>query len=64
MEAKARNRFEKRPSKRILEIAIYLVISFVLLLIGLRLDDINYSLFFYMMSALFFLAIFRPKVLP
>lgn len=64
METEVGNRLEKQLAKRILETVIYLVVSLILFLVGLKFEDINYSLFFYMMAAFFFLAIFRPRVLP
>jgi hypothetical protein len=45
---------------RLLEILIYLVVGIVFLVLGLLSADINYQVLFFILTAFFFFAIFRP----
>ena len=48
---------------RLLEILIYLVVGFVFLVLGLLSADVNYQVLFFILTAFFFFAIFRPTSL-
>lgn len=51
-------------TSRVLESLCYFVISALLLVVSMRVGSINLRLFFGLMSAMFFLAVFRPRVRP
>jgi hypothetical protein len=46
---------------RLLEILTYLVIGIVCLVLGLVLADVNYQVLFFILTAFFIFAIFRPS---
>ena len=48
---------------RLLEILIYLVVGIVFLVLGLLSADVNYQVLFFILTAFFFFAIFRPTSL-
>jgi hypothetical protein len=45
---------------RLLEILIYLIVGIVFLVLGLMAADVNYQVLFFILTAFFILAIFRP----
>ncbi len=50
--------------RREIEILILVFLGYLCLMIGFRVEDIGIEVFFYILSAMFFLAIFRPKQSP
>jgi hypothetical protein len=48
---------------RLLEILTYLVVGIVFLVLGLLSADVNYQVLFFILTAFFFFAIFRPTSL-
>ncbi len=50
--------------RREIEILCLIFIGYVCLMMGLRMEDIGLRVFFYILSGVFALAIFRPKVSP
>jgi hypothetical protein len=48
---------------RLLEVLIYLVVGIVFLVLGLLSADVNYQVLFFILTAFFFFAIFRPTSL-
>ncbi len=50
--------------RREIEILVLLFLGYLCLMLGLRVDDVGMSVFFYILSAMFFFAIFRPKQSP
>jgi hypothetical protein len=50
--------------KREIEIAILIVLAYVCVTAGLKIPDVNYKVFMFMMAGIFALALFRPKHLP
>jgi uncharacterized membrane protein YccC len=49
--------FENRP----LEILLYLIVGIVFLVLGLMSADVNYQVLFFILTAFFLFAIFRPS---
>jgi hypothetical protein len=45
---------------RLLEILLYLVVGIVFLVLGLLSADVNYQVLFFILTAFFIFAIFRP----
>jgi hypothetical protein len=45
---------------RLLEILIYLIVGIVFLVLGLMAADVNYQVLFFILTAFFIFAIFRP----
>jgi len=50
--------------RREIEILCLIFLGYGCVILGLRLDDIGFRVFFYILSGVFFLSIFRPKELP
>ena len=50
--------------RREIEILCLLFLGYVCLMLGLRLGDIGFQVFFYILAGMFVLAIFRPKESP
>ena len=50
--------------RREIEILIFLFLGYLCLMVGFRMEDIGIQVFFYILSAMFFFAIFRPKQSP
>jgi|TARA_B100000315_G_C14538119_1_gene569473 hypothetical protein len=50
--------------RREIEILILVFLGYMCLMLGLRMEDIGFRVFFYILSGMFVLAIFRPKVQP
>ncbi len=50
--------------RREIEILCLLFLGYLCLMIGLRVADIGLRVFFFILSGVFFLAIFRPKESP
>ena len=50
--------------QREFEILILLFLGFVCFFLGLRMEDIGFQVFFYILAGVFALAIFRPKESP
>ena len=48
---------------RLLEILVYLVVGIVCLVLGLLSANVNYQVLFFILTAFFFFAIFRPTSL-
>jgi hypothetical protein len=48
---------------RLLEILVYLVVGIVFLVLGLLSADVNYQVLFFILTAFFIFAIFRPTSL-
>ncbi len=48
---------------RLLETVVYLVLGIVFLVLGLLYADVNYRVLFFILTAFFFFAIFRPTSL-
>jgi hypothetical protein len=48
---------------RLLEILVYLVVGIIFLVLGLFSADINYQVLFFILTAFFIFAIFRPPSL-
>jgi hypothetical protein len=46
---------------RLLEILIYLIVGIVFLVLGLMSADVNYQVLFFILTAFFIFAIFRPS---
>ena len=46
---------------RLLEILIYFVVGMVFLVLGLMSADVNYQVLFFILTAFFIFAIFRPS---
>jgi len=46
---------------RLLEILIYLIVGIVFLVLGLMSADVNYQVLFFILTAFFLFAIFRPS---
>ncbi len=46
---------------RLLEILIYLIVGIVFLVLGLVSADVNYQVLFFILTAFFIFAIFRPS---
>jgi hypothetical protein len=51
-------------ANRLLEILVYLVIGVVCLVLGLVTENVNYQVLFFILTAFFVFAIFRPTSLP
>jgi hypothetical protein len=49
---------------RLLEILVYLVVGIIFLVLGLLSANVNYQVLFFILTAFFFFAIFRPTSLP
>jgi len=45
---------------RLLEILVYLVVGIILLVLGLLSTNVNYQVLFFILTAFFIFAIFRP----
>ncbi len=50
--------------RREIEAAILIVITYICVIAGLKIDDVNYKVFLFLMAGMFALALFRPKRLP
>lgn len=50
--------------RREIEIALLVVVTYICVVAGLKVADINYKLFLYLLAGMFALAIFRPKRIP
>ncbi|MBI2880581.1 MAG: hypothetical protein HYY21_03280 [Candidatus Tectomicrobia bacterium] len=50
--------------RREIEAAILVVVSYLCVTAGIRVDDINYKLFLFLLAGMFALALFRPRRLP
>jgi hypothetical protein len=50
--------------RREIEILCLVFIGYICVVLGLRMDDIGFRTFFYILSGVFILAIFRPKESP
>ena len=50
--------------RREIEILCLIFIGYVCLMLGLRMGDLGFQVFFYILAAMFALAIFRPKESP
>jgi hypothetical protein len=50
--------------RREIEILSLICVGYVFLMLGVRAEDIGFQTFFYILSGMFALAIFRPKVSP
>lgn len=50
--------------RREIEMVILVFFGYMSYLIGLKMDYIGYEFFFYLIAAMFFFSIFRPKVSP
>ena len=46
---------------RLLEILIYLIVGIVFLVLGFMSADVNYQVLFFILTAFFIFAIFRPR---
>jgi hypothetical protein len=46
---------------RLLEVLIYLLVGIVFLVLGLTSADVNYQVLFFILTAFFVFAIFRPS---
>jgi hypothetical protein len=46
---------------RLLEILVYLIVGIVFLVLGLTSADVNYQVLFFILTAFFIFAIFRPS---
>jgi hypothetical protein len=49
---------------RLLEVLVYLVVGLVFLVLGLVSANVNYQVLFFILTAFFIFAIFRPTSLP
>lgn len=50
--------------RREIEILCLLFFAYISLMLGFRMSDVGLRVFFYILSAMFALAIFRPKETP
>ncbi len=50
--------------RREIEILILLFLGYLCLMVGLRVEDVGMKVFSYILSVMFFFAIFRPKQSP
>jgi len=50
--------------RREIEILCLLFLGYLCVMLGLRVEDVGFRVFFYILSGMFFLAIFRPKESP
>ncbi len=50
--------------KREIEAAILVVVTYICMAAGLKIDDANYKVFLFLMAGMFALALFRPRRLP
>jgi hypothetical protein len=50
--------------RREIEILCLIFLGYVCLMLGLRMGDIGFRVFFYILSGMFVLAVFRPKESP
>ncbi len=50
--------------RREVEILILLFLGYLCLMVGLRVEDVGMKVFSYILSVMFFFAIFRPKQSP
>ncbi len=50
--------------RREIEAAILIVITYICVIGGLKIDDVNYKVFLFLMAGMFALALFRPRRLP
>ncbi|MFQ5691603.1 MAG: hypothetical protein ACE5IM_00970 [Nitrospinota bacterium] len=50
--------------RREIEAAILVVITYICVTIAIKIDDINYKVFLFLLAGMFALALFRPKRLP
>ena len=50
--------------RREIEILCLLFLGYLCVMVGSRLDYVGFKVFAYLLSAVFFLAIFRPKESP
>lgn len=51
-------------TRREIEGAILVACAFLSVLFGIKADDLNYKLFFFLLAAVFALALFRPTHSP
>jgi hypothetical protein len=51
-------------ANRLLEILVYLVVGVAFLVLGLVSQNVNYQVLFFILTAFFIFAIFRPTSLP
>ena len=51
-------------ANRLWEILVYLVVGLVFLVLGLVSQNVNYQVLFFILTAFFIFAIFRPTSLP
>ncbi len=58
------SRDERTDMRREIEIAILIVVTYICVTAGVKIDDSNYKVFLFLMAGMFFLAIFRPKRQP
>ena len=49
---------------RLLEMIVYFILGIVFLVLGLLSANVNYQVLFFILTAFFFFAIFRPTSLP
>jgi hypothetical protein len=57
-------RMDRRTMRREIEAAILVVISYICVAAGMKIDDANYKVFLFLMAGMFALALFRPRRLP
>jgi hypothetical protein len=50
-------------ANRLLEMVIYLVVGIIFLVLGLLSENVNYQVLFFILTAFFIFAIFRPTSL-
>lgn len=50
--------------RREIEILILIFLGYLCLMVGLRMEDVGMKVFSYILSIMFFFAIFRPKQSP
>ncbi|MFQ5914390.1 MAG: hypothetical protein ACE5JS_14515 [Nitrospinota bacterium] len=50
--------------RREIEAGILVVVTYICVAAGIRVENINYKLLLFLLAAMFALALFRPKRLP
>ena len=57
-------RIERNPMRREIEAAVLIVFAYVCTIAGIKIGDLNYKVFLFLMAGMFALALFRPKHQP
>ncbi len=50
--------------RREIEAAVLIVFAYVCTIAGIKIEDLNYKVFLFLMAGMFALALFRPKHQP